>query len=175
MSRPSRTGSSCMVSTESSPADPSNCWLGWAGGKRLLFLGLLAVQPGAHRLEMPGHALDAVLTAHTGANLGHGPKPCRCDGLVALFTRPVFAATKALESLGEAVGTLDQEAAGGEVHLAVFIDLDDVDFIGQLRVTHPAHHVHGQERAPHVAEPLHRPAQFRLQSLLDLVHVSSPS
>src|SRR6266849_5087291 len=175
MSRPSRTGSSCMVSTESSPAGPSNCWLGWAGGKRLLFLGLLAVLSGAHGLEMPGHALDAVLAAHTRTNLGHGPKPCRRDGLLALFTGTVVAATKALESLGEAVGTLDEETAGGEVHLAVFVDLDDVDFIGQLRVTHPAHHVHGQDRAPHVAEPLHRPAQFRLQPLLDLVHVGSPS
>src|ERR1700682_3320840 len=122
MSRPSRTGSSRLVSWGSSRAGPSPCSLGWAAGDRLLFLGLLAVKTATDRLEVPGHPLETILTAHAGADFGHGPEPCRRDRLFTLFARAVVAVTQTLESLGQTVGAFDQEAAGGEVHLAVFID-----------------------------------------------------
>src|SRR5215470_6899036 len=86
MSRPSWTGSSGGTWTASSPAGPTCCAPAWrapiepadAGsfGLGLLFLGL--VVGGAHRLK-PLEPLQAVLAAHAGGDLRHGPKPSGCD------------------------------------------------------------------------------------------------
>ena len=89
----------------------------------------------------------------------------------ALLAGAVVTAAQTLERLGEAVGALHEQAPGGEVHLAILVDLDHVDLVGELaRITDRSHRLHGRACTAHVADTLNSPVQFGFQILSDLVH-----
>src|SRR2546426_5989295 len=96
----------------------------------LLLVEVVAVEARADRLEMAG-PLEAILTADTGDHLGQGPKARRGDGLPTLYAEAILALPQALERLGQLVHARDEQAPGGEAHLAVFVQTDHIHLIGQ--------------------------------------------
>jgi hypothetical protein len=101
--------------------------------------------------------LEAVLAAHAGGDLRHGPEPSGRDTLLALLADSVLAAAQPLEGLGQLVRALDQHAPRGEAHLAVLVDLDQVDLIGEGRVvTERPRELLQDHRAAHLTDAVHR-------------------
>src|SRR5215510_396243 len=142
----------------------------------LVVLGLVPVHGDRDRGHVTRHLLQAILAAHTGRDLGHRLEAGGRDGLSTLLTNAVVAAAQTLQRLGETVGALHEQAPGGEIHLAILVHLNHVDFVGELaRIAHGTMALHGGGGPAHLADALHGPVQFGFQLLLDLVHSLSPS
>src|SRR5262250_984442 len=87
----------------------------------------------------------------------------------------VVPAPQPLQRLGESVGALHEQAPGSEIHLAILVDLDHVDFVGELaRIAHSTIGLRRGGGPAHLADALHGPAEFGFQLLLDLVHSFLP-
>src|SRR5215831_7111696 len=142
----------------------------------LVVFGLIPVRGDGDRGHLTRHLLQAVLAADTGRNLRHRLQAGGRDGLSTLLAGAVVAAAQTLQRLGETVGALHEQAPGGEIHLAILVHLDHVDFVGELaRIAHGTMALHGGGGPAQLADALHGPVQFGFQFLLDLVHSLSPS
>src|SRR6266511_3705731 len=176
-SRPLRTGSWGGAWTVSLPTGPDWCEPGSAGRSRrlLVVLELVPAEASTHGDQIARRALEAVLAAHAGHHLGHGHETGGRDGLIALLADAIVAAAQPLERFGQAVGALHQQAPRGEVHLAILVDLDHVDLVGQLAgVAKRIHRIDGRGGAAHLANPLRGPGQFGFEFPLDVVHFALP-
>src|SRR5215831_201187 len=137
----------------------------------LVVLGVVPVRGDGDHGHLTRHLLQAILAAHTGRNLRHRLEAGRRDRLSTLLAGAVVAAAQTLQRLGETVGALHEQAPGGEIHLAILVHLDHVDFVGELaRIAHSAMALHGGGGPAQLADALHGPVQFGFQLLLDLVH-----
>src|SRR5215467_4735352 len=146
-----------------------------ASASGLVVLGLVPVRGDGDHGHLTRHLLQAILAAHTGRNLRHRLEAGRRDCLSTLLAGAVVAAAQTLQRLGETVGALHEQAPGGEIHLAILVHLDHVDFVGELaRIAHSTIGLHGGGGPAHLADALHGPVQFRFQLLLDLIHSFLP-
>src|SRR5215472_10274264 len=142
----------------------------------LVVLGVVPVRGNGDRGRLARHLLQAILAAHTGRHLRHRLEAGGRDGLPTLLAGAVVTAAQTLQGLGEAVGAFHEQAPGGEIHLAILVHLDHVDFVGELaRIAHGTMALHGGGGPAQLADALHGPVQFGFQFLLDLVHSLSPS